>query len=193
MSRIGTVDRKTKETHVKVRVDLDGNGNITINTPLKFLNHMLETFGFYAHLDLEITAEELKECGEDHHLVEDVAICLGKAIDKALGDRSNISRFGWSIIPMDDALCLTSIDLGTRTYFRFDYKFRREKIGDISSENIVHFLYTLTMNMRATVHIKVLDGYNEHHICEAIFKSLGTSFHTASRVVERTLSVKGSL
>ncbi len=193
MSRIGIVERKTKETYVKVKINIDGSRNMLIKTPLKFLNHMLETFGFYAHLDLEITAEELKECGEDHHLVEDVAICLGRAIDEALGDRSNISRFGWSIIPMDDALCLTSIDLGTRIYFKFDYKFRREKIGDLSSENIIHFLYTLTTNMRATVHIKVLDGYNEHHICEAIFKSLGTSFYIASRVVEETLSVKGSL
>ncbi|NPA24137.1 MAG: imidazoleglycerol-phosphate dehydratase [Crenarchaeota archaeon] len=193
MSRIGLVERKTGETHIKVKINLDEQGPVSIVTPVKFLNHMLETFGFYSRVSLEVMAEELKACGDDHHIVEDVAICLGKAIDEALGDRSRINRFGWSIIPMDDALCLTSIDLGTRTFFRMNYRFRRERIGDLSTENIIHFLYSLTSNMRATVHVRVLDGLNEHHICEAIFKSLGISFHVASRIAEKTLSVKGTL
>ncbi len=193
MSRIGYFERRTEETHVRVKVDLDNEGHPLVDTPIRFLNHMLETFSFYARVSIEVKAEELKECGEDHHLVEDVAICLGKAIDRALNDRSKINRFGWSIIPMDDALCLTSIDLGTRIYFKMNYNFKRETIGDMHTENIIHFLYSLTTNMRATLHIKVLSGENEHHICEAIFKSLGISFYTASRIREKTLSIKGTL
>ncbi len=193
MSRKGFYERRTSETHVRVHVDIDNEGTIRVRTPIKFLNHMLETLFFYAKFSVDIVAEELKECGDDHHVVEDVAICIGKAVDSALGDRKNISRFGWCIIPMDDALCLTSIDLGSRIYFNMNYRFRKERIGDMYSENIVHFLYSLTTNLKATIHIKVLDGHNEHHICEAIFKSLGISIHQASRICETVQSTKGTL
>ncbi len=191
MGREGFCERKTRETYVRVYLNIDDHGHISVNTSIRFLDHMLETFLFYAKFSGEIHAEELKSCGDDHHIVEDVAICLGNALNNALGDRSRIKRFGWSIIPMDDALCLTSVDLCSRVYFKFNYRYRREKIGDISTENIVHFLNTFTTNLKATIHIKVLDGFNEHHITEAIFKSLGISINEASRIVEHVQSTKG--
>ncbi len=193
MSRIGEVHRVTKETEVYVKVNLDEAGPIHVDTPYRFLNHIVETLLFYASFSGEVTVREIKPV-DDHHVVEDVAICLGKAIADALEkSRNNIARYGWAIIPMDDACVLAAVDLGGRIFLEFNYRFKREKIGDVATENIHHFFYSFAQNLCATIHIHVISGINEHHVVEAACKALGISLGQATRIVERVVSTKGAV
>lgn len=174
MSRVGEVVRKTHETDIKVKVELDGNGNCRLISRVKFLNHMLETFSRHSKIDLELEAD-----GDlIHHIVEDVAICLGNAISDALGDRKGIKRFGYAIIPMDDALLLSSIDLRERPYSAIEMKLP-ERIEDVSSEDMIHFFRSFATSLRATIHIYELYGSNAHHKVEAAMKALAISIRNA--------------
>lgn len=192
MARGAVVERRTRETEVKVELSLEP-GEVKVETPVRFLNHMVETLIFYMGASGIVKAIDLRGF-DDHHVVEDVAIVLGQALDKALGDRVGIARFGWSIVPMDDALTLASVDLGGRVYFVFDGSFSRDMIGDMSTEMVPHFIGSLASSLRATIHVKVMRGENNHHIAESIFKALGLALGQAMQVKgNQVMSLKGAL
>ncbi len=173
--RTSKVDRKTAETDITIALNLDGTGEYRVRTGTKFFDHMLESFARHGGFDLEVMAQGDNE----HHIVEDVGITLGEAFKKALGDKKGINRFGQAVIPMDEVLILTSLDLGGRAYTSLDVKFRKKKIEDLSSEMIEHFIHSFANEARMNLHIKFLDGRNDHHKAEAIFKSLAIALRMA--------------
>ncbi|MGC8571372.1 imidazoleglycerol-phosphate dehydratase [Caldivirga sp.] len=183
MPRESVVERRTRETEVKVELSLEP-GEVNVDTPVKFLNHMVETLIFYMGASGRVKAIDLRGF-DDHHIVEDVAIVLGSALDKALGDRVGLTRFGWSIVPMDDALTLASVDLGGRVYFVFKGSFTRDTVGDMATEMVPHFIRSLASSLKATIHVKVMWGENNHHVAESIFKALGLA-------IGQAIQVKGS-
>ncbi len=188
--RAAKIKRKTSETDISVFLDLDGTGDHEINTGSMFFDHMLSSFARHSSFNLNISATGDNE----HHIVEDVGIALGEAFKKALGDKRGIQRFGFSITPMDDVLVLTSIDLGGRSYCANGITFRKKKIEDLSSEMISHFLESFSAELRMNLHAKLLDGKNEHHKAEALFKSLALSLREACRISgEKIPSTKGVL
>ncbi len=191
MARSAAVERATKETRVKVELNLEP-GPLTVSTPVKFLNHMVETLIFYMGASGSVYAEDLRGFDE-HHVVEDVAIVLGQALDKAIGDRGSIARFGWALVPMDDSLALASIDLGGRVYWRFRGSFRHDKVGDMSTTLIPHFIRTFATYSKSTIHIIILHGIDDHHKAEAAFKALGLSIRQALKPSETLMSLKGTL
>ncbi len=173
--RTATVKRKTSETSITVKFSLDGGGSYRVSTGTKFLDHMLESFARHGGFDLEVLATGDNE----HHIVEDVGLALGQALKKALGDKKGIVRFGQAVIPMDDVLVLTSVDLGGRAYLSADLRFRKKKIEDLSSEMVEHFLHSMVSEAKMNLHIKFLDGRNDHHKTEAVFKSLAIALKMA--------------
>lgn len=188
--RTSTVNRKTKETEVKVRLRIEGKGDGEVSTGIKFLDHMLSSLARHGSFDLMVEARGDNE----HHVVEDVAIALGQAFKKALGEKRGIRRFGSSIVPMDDVLMLTSVDLGGRAYCSLGVEFRRKKIEDMSAEMLPHFLETLASEFRINLHARLLEGKNDHHKAEALFKSLALSLREACSIVgEGVPSTKGVL
>ncbi|MEM2094648.1 MAG: imidazoleglycerol-phosphate dehydratase HisB [Candidatus Bathyarchaeia archaeon] len=167
--------RITKETQVNVRLNLDGSGSVSISTGMAFFDHLIRTLGIHGGLDLTLSGSgNLK-----HHIVEDIGITLGEAFRKALGDCRGIQRFGFALVPMDDALALAAVDLVSRPYSRIDLKMCREVIEDTSSEDIVHFLESFTASLRANVHIIIESGTNNHHKAESAFKALALSLRQA--------------
>ncbi|NIM45303.1 MAG: imidazoleglycerol-phosphate dehydratase HisB [Nitrososphaeria archaeon] len=175
MNRKGKLKRKTKETNVSIKINLDGQGEAKTSTGVKFLDHLLNTLVLHSCFDLELEAN-----GDlQHHLIEDVAICLGQALKEAMGKRENIKRFGYSIVPMDEALVLSSVDLVRRAYSKIDLAFERDKIEDTYVEDLIHFLNSLTSSAEITLHVKVIHGENDHHKAEACFKSLALSLREA--------------
>jgi len=193
MSRSAKVIRETSETRIEVEIDLDSRGNIEVNTPIPFFNHMLTTLLFYMNSSARIIAVDKKNY-DDHHVVEDVAIALGEAIKKALGDKKGIKRFSNYIIPMDEALVLTSIDISNRGLAFIELNLNREIIGGLAAENVKHFIQSLAYNSGITIHVIQLRGENSHHIIEATFKGLGMCIYDASRIINNEIrSTKGSL
>ncbi len=188
--RSSEIKRKTKETDIKVLLTIEGRGDSDIDTGVKFFDHMLSSFARHGSFDITISAKGDNE----HHTVEDVGIALGEAFGKALGGKRGIKRFGFSIIPMDDVLVLTSIDLGGRSFCANGISFRKKKIEDLSSEMISHFIESFSAELRMNLHVKLLDGKNEHHKAEALFKSLAISLREACSIVgEKIPSTKGVL
>jgi len=173
--RTAEIVRKTSETEVRVKLNLDGKGSYRVSTGIGFFDHMLESFARHGCFDLEVTAKGDNE----HHVVEDTGIALGEAMKKALGDKKGINRFGQAVIPMDEVLILTSVDLSGRAYTSLDVKFRKKKIEDLSSEMIEHFIHSFASEAKMNLHIKFLDGRNDHHKAEAIFKSLAIALRMA--------------
>lgn len=193
--RIGETTRKTKETQVKVRLNLDGSGESKIKTPLNFLNHMLENVARHGGFDLKIDGDgDVKV--DDHHLVEDAGICLGEAFLKALGDKKGINRMAYSIVPMDDARAEVSVDLSGRPYAVIELpfsEFKERRVGDVSKENIEHFLESFALNGRFNLNVKA-EGRNDHHKVEACFKALAKALYDATRVTGRKIpSTKGRI
>lgn len=177
--RVATIRRKTKETDVKVSVNLDGKGKYQIDTGIGFLDHMLELFSQHSLINLTIkTRGDLKV--DEHHTVEDIGICLGEALRKALGNKKGIERYGF-LLPMDEALTEIAIDLSGRPYLVWNAFFKREKIGDMPTELFEDFFKALADNLKATIHINVKYGRNEHHIAESIFKGFGRAMKLAIR------------
>lgn len=176
--RIGTVERKTSETNVSVRVNLDGTGVCTVSTGLGFFDHMLDALCRHARLDVELTCEGDLHV-DDHHTVEDCALALGGAIDRALGERRGIGRFGSAFAPLDEALARTVIDLSGRPGAWVDLQLRRAMIGQVATENLSHFFTSLAVGMRATLHVDVLRGENDHHKAEAAFKATALALRQA--------------
>ena len=195
MGRQAEISRKTKETDIQCRLNLDGRGEAKINTGIGFFNHMLEGFSKHGFFDLTL------ECKGDlivdgHHTVEDVGIVLGEAIKKAVGDKKGICRFGYFILPMDDALCLCAIDLSGRPYLNYEADFSAEKVGYMETEMAKEFFYAVSYSAGMNLHIKMLDGLNAHHMIEAMFKAFSKALDAAVRYDSRisdVLSTKGSL
>jgi len=170
--------RETKETSVSISLNLDGTGKVSINTGISFLDHLITSFSKHSMLDLSIKAKS--KDGIEHHLIEDIAITIGSSIDKALGNRSGITRFSYSSVPMDESLAETSLDLVKRPYSKVTLLLKRNKIEGMSREDIEHFMQSLTQNLNCCVHTTVKYGDNDHHKIEAAIKSLAVAFRTAS-------------
>jgi imidazoleglycerol-phosphate dehydratase len=186
--RVGEVSRKTSETDVNVKVNLDGSGMAEVETGIEFLDHMLKSLATHSLID--ITAKAKGDLM--HHTLEDVAICLGEAILKALGSATGITRFGYAIVPMDCSLALAAVDLARRPYVAVDLKLKSKKVEDMPCENILHFLETLAMALRANVHIYVQYGTNDHHKAEAAFKALALALRQAVSIDPRRSGVPSS-
>ena len=185
MERKSEIERKTKETQVRVKLNLDGSGSYKVNSGIGFLNHMLDLFSKHSLVDLEVEATGDLEI-EPHHLVEDVGIVLGQAVKKALGDKKGISRYGFFEVPMDEALCRTAIDFSGRGYLVFNAEFKSEMIGELPTEMIKHFFYSFADQAECNLHINLAYGENEHHKSEAIFKSFARALRNACAYDERS-------
>ena len=187
--------RDTKETKVRVYLDLDGSGVCNITTGIGAFDHLLEQISRHGRVDLTIEAQGDLEV-DAHHTVEDVGICMGRALDKALGDRVGITRMGHAIVPLDEALAMVALDLGGRGYAQIDAGLSTPSIGALPTELLPHFLETLAREGRMTLHARVLSGANDHHKAEAIFKALARALDAALRLDPRVTGVpstKGSL
>lgn len=186
------LNRKTKETDIEIKLDIDGKGEATIDTGLKFFDHMLNSFSRHGFFDLDITCKGDIEV-DDHHTIEDVGILLGECFKKALDDKVGIERMGYAIVPMDEALATTAVDISGRNYTVFDAKFQYQYIGDVNSQNVKHFMESFANSAMINVNIKA-EGENDHHICEAIFKSLARALNDATRIThDQLLTTKGKL
>ena len=193
--RIATINRKTKETDINLTLKLDGEGKGNIQTGIGFFDHMLEGFSRHGFFDLDLTIQgDLQVDG--HHSVEDAGIVLGNAIKQALGDKAGIKRYGSSILPMDDALCMCAVDLCGRPYFAFDCEFTVDKVGYLDTELVREFFYAISYSAGMNLHIKMLSGMNNHHMIEAMFKAFARALDEATSKDPRindVLSTKGSL
>lgn len=189
--RIGTCDRRTKETVISAALNLDG-GAVEISTGIGFFDHMLEALAVHAGFGLTLKAEgDLHVDG--HHTVEDTGIVLGKALAEALGDKDGIRRYGSFLIPMDESLALASVDVSGRPFLVFDARFPEERIGDYDSCLTGEFFRALAQNAGITLHLKMLYGQNSHHMAEALYKAAAHALKEAVTPAEGTLSTKGSL
>lgn len=169
--------RETKETKINVNLNIDGNGNYKINTGIKFFDHMLEQLAHHAGFDLEI--EVTSHDKDNHHIVEDVAITLGQAFLEALGDKKGITRYGEKILPMDEALVLSVVDISGRVFSKTDVVVKDEKTSDFETVILPHFFASFAQAALMTIHIKMLDGFDTHHIIEAVFKSFARALRIA--------------
>ncbi len=175
MRREAEVERETGETKIKASVRLDGEGRMEGSTGIRFLDHMLGLLAYHSLTDLSLSAEwDLK-----HHGVEDLAICLGEALGRALGSREGIARFGYAIVPMDEALAEASVDLVRRPHANISLGLRGERVEDMSTEDIEHFLHSLAQSIPAVIHVNVRYGANDHHRVEAAFKALAVALRNA--------------
>jgi imidazoleglycerol-phosphate dehydratase len=184
--------RKTSETDIKISLNLDGNGKSDVSTGIEFLDHMLNSFARHSFFDLEVKAEG--DTGvDDHHTVEDVGILLGDVFKEAIGDKRGIKRMSHAIIPMDDALATVAVDIGGRSYSVMNFTFKKAKVGDLSTENVEHFFESFSNSARININAKV-EGENDHHQIEALFKAFARALSDASRVEHDTIpSTKGVL
>lgn len=176
--RTGRATRSTKETRVTAEVTLDGEGRISAATGVGFLDHMLAALAFHAGFDLAVDVAGDLEV-DDHHTVEDTALVLGSALAEALGDRSGITRFGHAYAPLDEALARAVVDISGRPYCRADLELRRERVGELSCENVPHFFQSFAQTAGLTLHVDVLRGANDHHRIEAAFKAVALALRSA--------------
>jgi imidazoleglycerol-phosphate dehydratase len=189
--RKAVVERATKETEVKVSINLDGSGNAKVQTPVRFFNHLIEALAKHGSFDLRVEAD-----GDlPHHVVEDVMITLGMALEKALGDKRGIERMGEAIVPMDDALVVVSVDLSGRAYCDIRCRFRKKMLDDLDSDIFVHMLQSFSSTGKFNLHVDTWRGANDHHKAEAIFKALGIALRRATRRLpkRKIASTKGVL
>ena len=186
--RSATVERNTKETKIKMSLNIDGTGFCQVKTGVGFFDHMLDGFARHGLFDLEVKVDGdlFVDC---HHTIEDTGIVLGTAIKEAVGDKQGIRRFGSCILPMDEALVLCAIDLSGRPYYVSDAQFATEKCGDMDLEMVKEFFYAVSYSAGMNLHFKVLSGSNSHHIVEAMFKAFAKSLDSATMVDERIVGV----
>ncbi len=195
--RQGSIERKTKETSVSVRVDLDPSlASSQVDTGIGMLDHLLEQVAQHGLIDITVKAKgDLHR--DPHHTAEDVAICLGRALDEALGERQGIVRMADALVPLDEALAQVALDLNGRGYSSLDLSWAGERIGELPTDMVGHFLATLAVEGRFTLHARILSGGNDHHKAEALFKALARALGAASRLdprrAGRTPSTKGKL
>ncbi|BDU75861.1 imidazoleglycerol-phosphate dehydratase [Mesoterricola sediminis] len=181
-------ERITRETRISVELGRPG----PVETSVPMLTHFLDQLNLYGGLDLSLSAEDLMPLGDGHHLAEDVAIALGRALDRDLGDRSGRARYGQRLLPMDEALATVAVDIGGRPYPVVDIPFPAAALGGLATENIVHFFRTLALEARFTLHVKVT-GENAHHMAEAAFKGVGLALREALGSASGLMSTKGVL
>ena len=195
MIRNAKIDRSTNETNIKLVLNLDGSGKSTIKTGIPFFDHMLDQFTFHSQIDLELDAKG--DLGIDyHHTVEDCGICLGTAFSNALGDKKGINRYGFFLLPMDDALIRVALDFSGRSFLSWNVKFPTSSVGNFDLELVREFFNSFSTNSRATIHVDMLNGFNSHHISEAVFKSMGKAIKmaiTKDKRLDSIPSTKGSL
>ena len=184
--------RKTKETNISLKLDLDGSQQVDIQTGLGFFDHLLHQLAFHARWDLELKAEGDLHV-DDHHMVEDVAILLGSALQEAWRARTGFRRYGQRLLPMDETLILCALDFSGRPLCRTQFNFTRETVGGLALEMIPHFFLSLAMAGAFTLHIRQMDGENHHHIVEASFKALAYAMREALTIESGEASTKGVL
>jgi len=192
--RMAVIERRTSETDIRLTLALDGTGESTIDTGLGFLDHMLTAFARHGRFDLELACSGDLHV-DDHHSAEDCALALGQAIDRALGERRGIRRFGHAYAPLDEAVVRTVVDLSGRPYACVDLRFRRPALGDVASENLIHVFQSLAMAGLLALHVDQIKGDNDHHIAEAAFKSLALALRqaVARDAHDEVPSTKGTL
>lgn len=176
--RVAEIERQTKETDIRLSLNLDGSGHASIDTGLGFFDHMLDALTKHSRFDLQLACQGDLEI-DDHHTVEDCGLALGQALDHALGDRRGIRRFAHSYAPLDEALVRCVVDFSGRPYAGIDLRFSRPSIGEVACENLVHFFQSLAMSGRMALHVDQLKGENDHHIAEAAFKALALTLKQA--------------
>ncbi|MCX6732489.1 MAG: imidazoleglycerol-phosphate dehydratase HisB [Candidatus Roizmanbacteria bacterium] len=186
MKRNAQIIRKTKETDICISLVIDGTGKRIIETPIGFLNHMLDLLAKQGLFDLKIQAKGDIYIDE-HHTIEDVGIVLGQAFAKALGDKKGINRYGFFILPMDESLATVAVDFAGRSAFTLQCEFKREKVGDLSTELIYDFWDAFAQNAKANIFIKVENGRNDHHKIESIFKAMAKALRMACEFDRRAL------
>jgi len=193
--RKAVIARKTAETDISLEIDLDGSGKNQIDTTIPFLNHMLQLFSRHGMIDLVLRGRG-DTAVDDHHLVEDIGICLGKAVREALGDREGICRYGSAVVPMDESLSRVALDISGRCWLVWNAEFSEQMIGSFHPDLLRDFFKSFSDHSGITLHIAVDYGENGHHKAEAIFKAFARAFHQAVQVdknIEGVLSTKGSL
>ena len=194
--RSGKIERKTAETEISVSLNLDGTGNYEINTGVGFFDHMLEQLARHSLIDLEVHANGDTHI-DDHHTVEDTGIAFGQALTQAISDKVGINRYGWCLLPMDDTLIRTALDLSSRPFLYLDIDMPTDKIGNFDTELVREFFQAVSTHGGITLHMEKLHGYNSHHIAEATFKSFAKSLRIAVQKDPRNLealpSTKGTL
>ena len=194
-SRIASITRTTRETDISLTLNLDGSGQAQIDTKIGFFDHMLHGFARHGLFDLTVKVKGDLEV-DTHHTIEDTGIVLGNAIRQAVGDKEGIARYGSRILPMDEALILCALDLCNRPYLVYDLQVNREKVGDLETEMVREFFYAVSYGAAMNLHIKQIEGSNNHHIIEGAFKAFAKALDEATRRDERisgVLSTKGSL
>ena len=195
MSRRAEIERNTKETKIKIALELDGTGKAELHSGIGFFDHMLDGFARHGLFDLTVDVDGDLDV-DCHHTVEDTGIVLGNAIREAVGDKKGIRRYGSCILPKDEALVLCAVDLSGRPYYVSDASFSAPMIGDLDTETISEFFYAVSYSAAINLHFKVFSGSNSHHICEAMFKAFAKALDAAVAVDPRitdVLSTKGSL
>ena len=195
MSRDSKISRTTQETDINLSLTIDGQGKASINTGVAFLDHMLTLWTVHGFFDLDIRATGDLEV-DAHHTVEDIGICLGKALTQAIGNLSGIRRFGNAVIPMEETLACINLDICNRPYLVYKVGFLTSKIGNFDTELVEEFLRAMVVNSGMTLHVQVPYGKNSHHIAEAVFKALGRAIDKATQLDPRLkgpLSSKGML
>ena len=193
--RVAKIERITKETKIKLELNLDGSGKTEIKTGIGFLDHMLNVCAFHGLFDLKIKCSGDLEI-DAHHTTEDIAIVLGSALAKAVGDKKGIFRYGHAYVPMDEALIRAALDLSGRSEFVFSGEFSQQTIGQLDTQMIIHFFKSLAMSSGMTLHLVILYGINDHHKCEGLFKALGRALRVAVELDPRrtkVVSTKGIL
>lgn len=185
MKRLSQISRKTNETNINLKINLDGNGTSVVKTEVGFLNHMISLLAFHSNIDIELDSKgDIEVC--DHHLIEDIGIALGRSINEALGDKKGIKRYGTFFLPMDESLVMVSLDISGRSYLHFEAGFKRESIGNFSTEMVKEFFRAVAFNAGITLHIKVLYGENDNHKIEGIFKCVG-------RALKEAINIEGNI
>jgi imidazoleglycerol-phosphate dehydratase len=195
MSRTATIERNTKETQIRLSLDVDGKGRADVETGIGFLDHMLTLFAHHGRFDLEVRATGDLHV-DPHHTVEDVGIALGQAIAKALGDKAGIVRYGNFLLPMDEALVMCALDLGGRPYLVLEATLTNPRLGEMDTELVQDFFQAMADNARMNLHIRQMSGRNTHHIVEAAFKAVARALDAATAMdprIEGVPSTKGTI
>ena len=194
--RVAEIIRKTKETDIKLKIDLDGKGNSNIDSGCGFLDHMLTLFAKHGRFDLDVFCKGDTEV-DYHHTVEDIGICLGQAFKKALGDKKGINRYGDTALPMDESLILSAVDVSGRSFLAYNLNPKAKRVGNFDVELVDEFYQAFASNLGANLHVKQLAGKNAHHIIEAVFKAVSRSLRKAVKIdsdaINEIPSTKGVL
>ncbi|MDP6743038.1 MAG: imidazoleglycerol-phosphate dehydratase HisB [SAR324 cluster bacterium] len=193
--RVAKIERKTKETAIKLELNLDGSGKTNIKSGIGFLDHMLDLLAFHGMFDLKLKCDGDLEI-DTHHTTEDIALALGRALAEAVGEKKGIFRYGHSYVPMDESLIRAALDLSGRPEFVFHGEFTQPTIGYLDTQMITHFFKSLAVSARMTLHLSILYGINDHHKCEGMFKSVGRALREAVALDLRrkdVVSTKGTL